>query len=118
MARFLQLAAAFTQERQMQMRSTLLLMGLLAALAACDRQANNPPASTGTATTTPPASSSSSSSGSGQTAAPTMAEKKHGANPVQGQVDPKQREQHRDFQQKGDARGPTSPETTPPGPKR
>lgn len=100
------------------MRSTLLLMGLLAALSACDRQAGNPPAGTGTTSTTPPPSTSSSSSGSGQTAAPTVAEKKHGSNPVQGQVDPKQAEQHRDFQQKGDAQGPKSPETTPPGPKR
>jgi hypothetical protein len=33
-------------------------------------------------------------------------EKKEGANPVQGQVDPKQAEQHRDFQQRGDAAGP------------
>ena len=98
------------------MRSrTLLFLSLLAALAACDRQANNPPAGAGTSA--PPAAyptqESSSSSG-----APSMAEKKHGANPVQGQVDPKQPDQHRDFQQKGDGQGPKSPETTPPGPRR
>jgi hypothetical protein len=34
-------------------------------------------------------------------------------NPTQGQVDPKHGEQHRDFQQKGDAAGPTSPDTKP-----
>jgi hypothetical protein len=107
----------------MHPRAILFLSVLAAALVACDRQSNNPPAGTGTST--PPATSSS---GSGQTSgqtnapanagAPTMAEKKHGANPVQGQVDPKQGDQHRDFQQKGDSQGPRSPETTPPGPKR
>jgi hypothetical protein len=32
---------------------------------------------------------------------------------VQGQVDPKQSEQRKDFQQKGDSAGPTSPDTKP-----
>ena len=103
----------------MQLKPLLLAAAFAASLmSGCDRDRNNPPPSAGTTTTAPPATSSSSSSGSGQTAAPTMAEKKHGANPVQGQVDPKQPEQHRDFQQKGDAQGPKSPETTPPGPKQ
>jgi hypothetical protein len=48
-----------------------------------------------------------------QTGAPSMGQKKEGANPVQGQVDPKQSEQHKDFQQRGDGAGPTSPETQP-----
>ena len=42
-----------------------------------------------------------------------LSEKKEGANPQQGQVDPKQAEQRRDFQQKGDAAGPQSAETAP-----
>ena len=37
---------------------------------------------------------------------PSTAEKKDGANPVQGQVDPKQGEQTKDFQQKGAGAGP------------
>ena len=40
-------------------------------------------------------------------------EKKEGANPVQGQVDPKAGEQHRDFQQDGDSAGPKSPDSAP-----
>lgn len=40
-------------------------------------------------------------------------EKREGANPVQGQVDPKQREQREDFKQPGAAAGPTSPDTRP-----
>ena len=41
-----------------------------------------------------------------QTGAPTAGEKKEGSNPMQGQVDPKQGAQHRDFQQPGDKSGP------------
>jgi hypothetical protein len=46
-------------------------------------------------------------------AAPTTAEKREGANPQQGQVDPKHADQHRDFQQSGDQAGPKSSDTTP-----
>lgn len=62
-------------------------------LAACDR---------------PPQPRTEPSAGSGpsvpmqprpQTGAPSLEEKKEGANPVQGQVDPKQSEQRRDFQE-------------------
>jgi hypothetical protein len=42
---------------------------------------------------------------------PTTAEKKEGANPVQGQVDPKHADQQRDFQSRGDAAGPQSSDT-------
>jgi len=45
----------------------------------------------------------------------TNAEKKEGANPVQGQVDPKEPAQHKDFQQRGDQSGPSSAETKPGG---
>jgi hypothetical protein len=58
------------------------------------------PASGGATTSTTPADvgqRGSASSGS--------------ASPVQQQVDPKEREQHRDFQQKGDAAGPTNPDS-------
>ena len=43
----------------------------------------------------------------------THEEEKDGANPVQGQVDPKQAEQHKDFQQSGDGAGPKGPDTMP-----
>ena len=76
-------------------------------LAACDR---------------PPQPRTEPSAGSGpslptqprpQTGAPTLEQKKDGSNPVAGQVDPKQSEQHKDFQQPGDKSGPTSAETQP-----
>ena len=103
----------------MQLKSLALVAVFAASLfTGCDR--NNPPAGAGT-TATPPASTSSGAGQSNSPAnvgQPNAAEKKHGANPVQGQVDPKEGEQHRDFQQKGDSRGPRSPDTTPPGPKQ
>jgi hypothetical protein len=46
---------------------------------------------------------------------PSSAEKKEGGNPVQGQVDPKEPAQRKDFQQRGDQSGPTSEETKPRG---
>jgi hypothetical protein len=48
-----------------------------------------------------------------QTGAPTLEQKKEGGNPVQGQVDPKQSEQRKDFEQPGDKSGPASAETQP-----
>lgn len=89
----------------------LLAIALAAtvALAACDR-------------TPQPRTTPSPTAGSGpsaplspapQTGSPSQAEKKEGSNPVQGQVDPKDASQHRDFQQPGDAAGPKSAETAP-----
>ena len=92
----------------MQAKTLLIIAAAAALVAACDRapQSRNQP---------------SSSSGASQTQSttpadlpkPTQGEKSEGANPTQGQVDPKEPAQHRDFQQKGDAQGPTSADTTP-----
>lgn len=93
------------------MKPTLLVISTaiaLGVLAGCDR---NPEQRT---TTTPPPA------GAGGTAAPqsntpttpanagtpSAAEKREGSNPQQGQVDPKQPAQHKDFQQRGDGAGP------------
>jgi hypothetical protein len=75
----------------------------LGALAGCDRTPDE------RAKAAPPPSSSSA--GTGGTAntpttpanagTPSDAEKKAGSNPVQGQVDPKQPEQQKDFRQGG-----------------
>ncbi|MGQ0546365.1 MAG: hypothetical protein ACT4P3_13680 [Betaproteobacteria bacterium] len=53
------------------------------------------------------------SGGTSATTPPTNEERKEGSNPVQGQVDPKESRQHNDFKQRGDQRGPTSPDTQP-----
>lgn len=98
------------------MKTTTLFIAIafaLGALAGCDRKA--PEQRT-------PAAPPSSQAGTGATSTPTtpanagapsQAEKKDGANPVQGQVDPKQGAQHRDFRQQGDGAGPKSPDTQP-----
>ena len=98
------------------MRLPLIVLAAAALIAGCDRPSEGdkapPRADTPTA---PPAqarvNTPTTPANIGQPNSP--AEKKEGANPVQGQVDPKQAEQHRDFQQKGDGKGPSSPETTP-----
>jgi hypothetical protein len=101
------------------MRLHIFVVAAALALAAgCDRgpDPQKPAASAdkAKAPSQPQASTPSTpapSASTGQTASP--AEKKEGANPVQGQVDPKTGEQHRDFQQRGDAAGPKGPDTAP-----
>jgi len=96
------------------MKTTLLVVSIALAfgtLAACDR---NPTPQQRPATSAPtpstPAGTGSSATTTPTTPAnvgtPSAAEKREGSNPVQGQVDPKQSEQHKDFQQKGAGAGP------------
>jgi len=93
------------------MKPTLLVVSIalaLGTLAGCDRKPNPTP-STGATPPADTAGTGSSANTPGTPAnlgTPSAAEKKEGANPVQGQVDPKQPEQHKDFQQKGDSAGP------------
>ena len=99
----------------------LALAAALALLAGCNKGPDNQPAprtetpspsQSSTPGTTPSASPAPSTSATGgQSASPE--EKKEGANPTQGQVDPKDANQHRDFQHKGDSAGPKSPDTAP-----
>ena len=95
------------------MKTTLVTIAValaLGTLAGCDRSPNPSQSKATTPATTPPAGTGSSSATTPTTPAnvgtPSQAEKKEGANPVQGQVDPKQSQQHKDFQQKGDGAGP------------
>jgi hypothetical protein len=97
----------------------LVIVSALALLAACDKgpdpradraapppqaRAQTPPAQAQSNTPTTPANIGQPSS---------QEEKKDGANPVQGQVDPKESAQHKDFQQRGDSAGPSGPDTAP-----
>jgi hypothetical protein len=93
------------------MKTTLVSIAValaLGALAGCDRTSPSaqskgtpPPAGTGSSSATTTTPSTPANAG-----APSTAEKKEGSNPVQGQVDPKQGAQQKDFQQKGDGAGP------------
>jgi hypothetical protein len=77
-----------------------VLAAALALMAGCEKGPDKAPVNTPTT----PANVGQPSS---------QEEKNEGANPVQGQVDPKQAEQHNDFQQSGDAAGPKGPGTMP-----
>ena len=93
---------------------TLVAAAVLALLAGCNKPAEPrtepAPASPSTGasqaqpniTTTP-----------ANTPAPSQAEKKEGANPQQGQVDPKENAQRKDFKHSGDGAGPKSADTQP-----
>jgi hypothetical protein len=93
----------------------LVLAATLALAAGCNKspdEANKPSARADKA---PPAQAQSTTPTTPANIGPpgSQEEKKDGANPVQGQVDPKASEQHRDFQQKGDGAGPKGPDTAP-----
>ena len=88
-------------------RTTIAVVAIaLGSLAGCDRK---PEERTSAAAPAPQAGSGATQSNTPSTPAnigqPSQAEKKDGANPVQGQVDPKQGAQHKDFQQRGDGTG-------------
>lgn len=94
------------------MKTTLITLStaLALGLAGCDRNPDpNAPqqrpagAGTSSAPSTPQATTPSTPANAGT---PSAAEKQEGRNPVQGQVDPKQSAQQKDFQQKGDGAGP------------
>jgi hypothetical protein len=85
----------------------------LGTLAGCDRTPNErakaAPPSTSSAGTGGTTGASTTPTTPANAGTPSEAEKKTGSNPVQGQVDPKQREQHKDFQHRGDGAGPKQP---------
>lgn len=85
----------------------------LALAAGCDRAPNTPPSPRTDNVSSVPSAAAGSSTTPANVGTPTAAEKKEGSNPVQGQVDPKHAEQHRDFQQRGDQAGPKSSDTQP-----
>ena len=95
------------------MRLPILMLAALALVAGCSKgpatdnaraRTESPPAQAQATTPTTPANVGQPGS---------HEEKKEGANPQQGQVDPKAPEQHRDFQMQGDQKGPTGPDTQP-----
>ena len=95
------------------MRTSIAIFALLALLAGCNKgpDSKNPPARADAPSSQAQANTPSTPANAGQPSS--QEEKKEGANPVQGQVDPKSGPQHRDFQQQGDQAGPKSPDTAP-----
>jgi hypothetical protein len=94
--------------QEIRMKLKILAAALaVGALAACGDRPPQPRVAP------QPAAGGATTSSSTSTTPANTEERKEGANPVQGQVDPKEGEQRRDFQQRGDKAGPTSPETQP-----
>ena len=94
----------------------LLALGVaisLAALAGCERRPTTPPSPKTDSVSQAQQAGAGSTMTPANAGNPTSAEKKQGGNPVQGQVDPKHADQHRDFQNSGDAAGPKSGDTQP-----
>ena len=92
---------------------TLVVAAVIAVLSGCDKPADS---RAGAAQKAPDAASTGASQTPSTPAnlpAPSTQEKREGASPVQGQVDPKEGEQRRDFQQKGDGAGPKASDTAP-----
>ena len=86
------------------MKTILTVLAATSLIAACDRpaQPKTEPAASGASAPTQPLPQTSSP----QPGAATTEEQKESSNPQQGQVDPKDASQHRDFQQRGDGAGP------------
>ena len=85
----------------------------LALAAGCDRNTSKAPSPKTDTQSSVPQAAAGSSTTPANAGAPSGAEKREGSNPTQGQVDPKQAEQRRDFQHSGDGAGPKSSDTQP-----
>jgi hypothetical protein len=85
------------------MRWAVLSLAALALVAGCNK---SPDGSKASRADTPPSSQVNTPGTPANAGTASREEKKEGANPVQGQVDPKAPEQQRDFQQKGQGAGP------------
>lgn len=85
------------------------------SLAGCDRNrpAPTPAPKTGAAAPSSSAGGSAPVQSSVNNGGGNREDNRNGSNPVSQQVDPNSAEQHRDFQQSGDAAGPKSPDTAP-----
>jgi hypothetical protein len=104
-----------TESKEQTMRLQIAVLAAALALAAgCNKGPDNS-SQGGTRAAAPESqaqvNTSTTPANAGQ---PSQKEKKDGAHPpVQGQVDAKQGEQHKDFQHSGDGAGPKGSDTTP-----
>ena len=77
---------------------TLVLAISLALVAGCNRNTTTPPSPKTDSSSIVPQAAAGSTTTPANAGTPTTAEKREGSNPVQGEVDPKEANQHRDFQ--------------------
>jgi hypothetical protein len=95
------------------MRLPFLMLAALALVAGCSKAPNSDNARARTDSPPPQAQATTPTTPANIGQPGSHEEKKEGANPQQGQVDPKAPEQRRDFQQRGDQKGPKGPDTQP-----
>jgi hypothetical protein len=102
-----------TLSKEKRMRTSIAIFALLALVAGCNKgpDSKNSPTRADAPSSQPQANTPSTPANVGRPSS--QEEKKEGANPVQGQVDPKSGPQNRDFQQQGDQAGPKGPDTAP-----
>jgi hypothetical protein len=101
-----------TEDRQMKLLALAFAVSLVAA-AGCERRPITPPSPKTDSVSQAQQAGAGSSATPANAGNPTSGEKRDGANPVQGQVDPKHADQHRDFQSNNDGAGPRSSDTQP-----
>ena len=100
----------------MQLRLLVILIAAALGMAACGKnepQKQQLPSTGSSAAPAQPQTKSSDTTPANLGQPQSTAEQREGANPTQQQIDPKEPAQHRDFQQRGDAAGPRSAETSP-----
>lgn len=95
------------------MRMHFVVLAAALALAAGCNKSPDPAKPSPRADQAPAQAQSNTPSTPANTGQPSSQEKKDGANPVQGQVDPKDAAQQRDFKQSGDSAGPKGSGTAP-----
>ena len=95
------------------MKTIALAVALAFAIAACDRNTTTVPSPKADTSSVVPQAAAGSSSTPANIGAPSASEKREGSNPTQGQVDPKDAAQHRDFKSNDDGKGPRSSDTQP-----
>lgn len=103
----------------MKLLTLAAAISLAAALAGCGRNTPNPTPAPKTSAATPATPSTSGAGGSApvqssvNNGAGNREDNRNGGNPVSQQIDPNHANQHRDFQENGDAAGPKSADTAP-----
>ena len=89
------------------------LAATLALAAGCNRNTTTPPSPKTDTSSVVPQAAAGSSTTPANAGTPSEAEKREGSSPTQGQVDPKDAAQSRDFRSNDDRAGPQSSDAKP-----
>jgi hypothetical protein len=92
---------------------TLVLAISLALVAGCNRNTTTPPSPKTDSSSIVPQAAAGSTATPANAGTPSTSERREGSNPTQGQVDPKDAAQRRDFGSNDDRAGPQSSDAKP-----